>query len=158
VENCPFCNPDKKLVLAETGFTTIMANLNPCMPIHILIIPKAHVETLEELNDVSTDDLLKCIKHVLRTIKSNKNFKELNILYNDGKEAGQSVAHVHIHIISRYDMYADNLMIGRRKEILRLVSLWEIIKEKFLKLIGKSNGRQPISDDNLLHLKMMFKI
>ncbi len=72
-------------------------DINPCAPVHILVIPKKHVESLNELEDKNLmAELLSGVKEVTKKL----NIKDFRTVINTGKGAGQEVFHVHLHIIS----------------------------------------------------------
>lgn len=99
--NCIFC----KIAGGEipTDFVyendTIAAfrDINPTAPEHILVIPKKHIENLNELNDREImADLLFGVKEVCKKL----NITDYRTVINTGKGAGQEVFHIHFHIIA----------------------------------------------------------
>ena len=65
------------------------------------MIPKNHAQHIEELDDDSTSALLISAKKVSERIRKTLNYPATTIGINNGKEAGQEIGHVHIHIIPR---------------------------------------------------------
>lgn len=99
---CPFCNPDKERITRESDLAFAMRDGFPVSKGHMLIIPKRHISSFFDL----TDDEYKEIRGLL--IES-KNLLDLelspdgyNIGVNDGPAAGQTVPHLHFHLIPRY--------------------------------------------------------
>lgn len=80
----------------ETENTVVFNDINPKAPVHMLVCPKIHVESLNELEDKNImAELLQTVKDVTKKI----GLKSYKTLINTGKEAGQEVFHLHIHIL-----------------------------------------------------------
>ncbi len=99
--DCIFCKIANKEIPSNLVFENenIVAfnDINPCAPVHILVIPKKHVESLNELEDKNLmAELLSGVKEVTKKL----NIKDFRTVINTGKGAGQEVFHVHLHIIS----------------------------------------------------------
>ncbi|NPA54292.1 MAG: HIT family protein [Aquificae bacterium] len=101
-QKCPFCNIPKEAVLIQNKFCFAIFDKYPVSKGHILIIPFRHFDnyfdaTFEE--KLAFIDLIDKAKEFL-----DKEFKPdgYNIGVNIGKEAGQTIFHVHIHLIPRY--------------------------------------------------------
>ena len=99
---CPFCAlPENRLLHTQEGWN-IIRDAYPVSPGHTLIIPRRHINSFFELNEdefVSLFPLLCEIKEQLENEYSPQGF---NIGVNDGKAAGQTVMHMHVHLIPRY--------------------------------------------------------
>ena len=71
-------------------------DINPKAPVHLLVVPRVHVASLNELEDEKImAELLKAVKAVTKKI----GLKSYKTLINTGKEAGQEVFHLHVHIL-----------------------------------------------------------
>lgn len=68
---------------------------------HTLVIPKKHCSNLLELDDNLAGNLLKDVVAVAKKLKKQLNVEGLNVINNCGEIAGQSVMHVHFHLIPR---------------------------------------------------------
>ncbi|MFA6949103.1 MAG: HIT domain-containing protein [Lentimicrobiaceae bacterium] len=100
--NCPFCNPE---VVAtsfadESGFFAIY-NHAPVVPGHSMVIPFKHCQDLMELTDDEFDLLFRFVRKI--TCFLNQYFKTTQFDWSlqQGIAAGQSVSHMHVHIIPR---------------------------------------------------------
>ena len=99
--DCIFCkiiNGDfnTEFVL-ENEYAVVFKDINPKADTHLLVVPKEHVETLNELDDeVLLGKLMMTVKEVTKKL----NIKSYKTLINTGKDAGQEVFHLHIHILS----------------------------------------------------------
>lgn len=71
-------------------------DLNPQAPTHILVIPKKHVVNLVEVEEEVMSYLFAAVKK----IAEQKGIKEFRTIINTGSEAGQTVFHLHIHILA----------------------------------------------------------
>lgn len=108
--NCPFCNIDKMRVeiIYEDDYVMAIYDSNPVNLGHTLIIPKKHISnyfdlTIEEQQQM-WDIVNKC-KSIIQKIYSPDGY---NIGINIGELAGQTVQHVHIHLIPRYKGDVEN--------------------------------------------------
>lgn len=70
---------------------------------HTLVIPKIHTENIYETNDEIAGALFARVPKVAEAIKKAYNPVGLNVLVNNGEFAGQTVFHLHIHLIPRYN-------------------------------------------------------
>ncbi len=70
---------------------------------HTLVVPKKHFDNFLEMDDKTAEKLIVLVKKLALKIKKATNASGINILNNNGAAAGQSVNHVHFHIIPRYE-------------------------------------------------------
>jgi diadenosine tetraphosphate (Ap4A) HIT family hydrolase len=101
--NCPFCNvgADRE-ILIENQDVYCMSDLFPCTRGHTLIIPRRHCANYF---DLTPEEQVSCWKMVneLKIILSEKYHPDgFNVGININEAAGQTVMHVHIHLIPRY--------------------------------------------------------
>ena len=101
-EDCIFCKIANGQIpcnfVYETEDIVAFDDLNPQAPIHTLIIPKEHFETLEEVNDPKLlSNLLLAVKEVAK-IKGAKN--GFRTVINTKQDGGQEVFHLHIHVLA----------------------------------------------------------
>ncbi len=69
---------------------------------HTLVIPKAHAENIYELTPDVAANLFSVVPKIANALKKAYNPSGLNIVNNNGKTAGQTVFHYHLHLIPRY--------------------------------------------------------
>ncbi len=113
-DNCIFCkiaNGDipSKTIYEDDEFRVIL-DLAPATKGHALILPKDHYENIYELPDDVTGKVLKLAKKMAIQISEKMDCGGFNIVQNNGKIAGQTVFHFHMHLIPRY--IDDNQQIG----------------------------------------------
>lgn len=104
MDNCIFC----KIVKGEIPCTkvyeddTVLAfkDINPLAPVHVVVIPKKHVENLNELDGLTPEEQLKLLaacRKVAQIMGIDKT--GYRIASNCGPDADQSVLHLHIHVL-----------------------------------------------------------
>ena len=81
----------------ENEFAVVFNDINPKADTHLLVVPRLHVESLNELND---KDLLGELMMTVKSVTEKLGIKSYKTLINTGKEAGQEVFHLHIHILA----------------------------------------------------------
>lgn len=69
---------------------------------HALVIPKEPAETIDALSDEFAAAVGRVLPRIVRALKKVTGAESVNILQNNGTEAGQSVPHVHFHVIPRF--------------------------------------------------------
>lgn len=102
--DCIFC----KIVAGEipanivykNGQVTAFTDLNPQAPTHILIVPNQHIESLDALVDEPTTNAAAACLRAAREIAQGQNLSGgYRIVTNTGADAGQSVQHLHFHLL-----------------------------------------------------------
>ena len=81
----------------ENEFAVVFKDINPKADIHLLVVPRLHVESLNELND---KNLLGELMMSVKSATEKLGIKSYRTVINTGKEAGQEVFHLHIHILA----------------------------------------------------------
>ena len=103
-QKCLFCKIVAGEIPAEKVFEDNRAvafrDVNPQAPVHVLVIPRAHLESLDDA--AQTDEAL--LGHLLRVAARVANSEGLSesgyrTVVNTGTDAGQSVLHVHVHLL-----------------------------------------------------------
>ncbi|MBU1627068.1 histidine triad nucleotide-binding protein [bacterium] len=104
MDNCIFCKiTEKKIpskILFEDEICIIFEDITPQAPIHILAIPKLHVEKVSDVKETDKSMLghLICkLNHVARDKKINDD--GYRIVINCGEDGGQAVNHLHVHLL-----------------------------------------------------------
>jgi len=89
-------------IFHKTEHSFALVNLRPLVPGHVLVVSNRIAPLLDDLHDHEYDDLWKTVRKVQRALKTKYNCDAFNVAVQDGEGAGQSVPHVHIHILPRY--------------------------------------------------------
>ncbi|HEY9745092.1 MAG TPA: histidine triad nucleotide-binding protein [Oculatellaceae cyanobacterium] len=99
--DCLFCKiirgeiPSKKV--AETEHAFAFEDINPQAPKHILVIHKTHTESLATTSD---NNLLAEVFGAARDIAAQAGLSNYRLVVNNGPEAGQTVFHLHVHLLA----------------------------------------------------------
>lgn len=99
---CAFCTLPIKRVIDSNNFGIVIRDGFPVSPGHTLIISKRHVGSFFELETGERQDLLNLLDAAKKILDAEFRPNGYNIGINDGATAGQTVQHVHIHLIPRY--------------------------------------------------------
>lgn len=106
MENCTFCKIINKELPAEVVFedteTMAILDINPVNPGHLLVIPKTHHEDLLATPDELVGKLFANAKKLALPMMEASEATAFNIGVNNGHDAGQAVAHLHIHVMPRH--------------------------------------------------------
>ncbi|KAL9619700.1 MAG: hypothetical protein Q9160_005720 [Pyrenula sp. 1 TL-2023] len=92
---------NKAEVFHHTPLSYCLVNIKPLLPGHVLIIPIRPIPRVSGLTSAETSDLFLTASRVGRMIERVYGASSLNIAIQDGPDAGQSVPHVHVHVIPR---------------------------------------------------------
>ncbi|MBC8214753.1 MAG: histidine triad nucleotide-binding protein [Candidatus Marinimicrobia bacterium] len=101
--DCLFCKIAKKeipsSVVAETDNLLAFRDIEPQAPVHILIIPKKHISSTKELSKLNVE-ILGEMALLASEICKQENIEDGNRwIINTGAEGGQTVFHIHLHIL-----------------------------------------------------------
>ncbi|MDP1863704.1 MAG: HIT family protein [Thiobacillus sp.] len=99
---CPFCNLDPSRILAEDELTVVYRDGFPVSLGHTVIIPRRHFATLFEATEADQVALLRALAQAKRLVEQLHQPDGYNIGINQGQAGGQTVPHLHIHLIPRY--------------------------------------------------------
>ncbi|XP_068495435.1 bifunctional bis(5'-adenosyl)-triphosphatase/adenylylsulfatase FHIT [Phaseolus vulgaris] len=88
-------------VFYSTHLSYAMVNLRPLLPGHVLVCPKREVKRFVDLTADETSDLWLTAQKVGTQLESYHKASSLTLAIQDGPQAGQTVPHVHIHLIPR---------------------------------------------------------
>lgn len=99
---CPFCVLDPLRILAEDELTVVYRDGFPVSPGHTVIIPRRHFATLFDATEAEQAALLKALAQAKVILDGQYKPDGYNIGINHGAAGGQSVPHLHIHLIPRY--------------------------------------------------------
>lgn len=106
MKDCIFCKIVKKEVPAEIVYedewVIAFPDINPIAPVHILVIPKEHIESMNDLTDDEKNEriagrLLLAAKKIAQTEKIDA--KGYKLLIRTGTHGGQEIPHLHLHLL-----------------------------------------------------------
>lgn len=102
MKTCPFCTLEPTRIIASNSYALALLDGFPISPGHSLIIPKQHITSFFESTRDVQNALFDLLEEVKTELQNRYNPDGYNIGINDGAAAGQTVMHLHIHLIPRY--------------------------------------------------------
>ena len=90
-------------IFHRTEHSFALVNLRPLVKGHVLVVSNRIAPLLSDLHDHEYDDLWRTVRKVQQALKKQYNCDAFNVAVQDGQSAGQSVPHVHVHILPRYN-------------------------------------------------------
>ena len=99
---CPFCNLSEDRIWVQTDSAIAFLDNFPVSLGHTLVIPGDHIGALMELPENDLNEIWSLVAHVRKLLIEKYKPDAFNIGINEGKAAGQTIAHAHIHIIPRF--------------------------------------------------------
>jgi diadenosine tetraphosphate (Ap4A) HIT family hydrolase len=108
-EACRFCltKPSRRIIIeGKYGFAAW--DRHPASEGHFLVIPYRHVSEYFDINDEEREELWRLVAEGKKLADEKYNPDGYNIGINIGKWAGQSIPHLHIHVIPRYEGDVEN--------------------------------------------------
>ena len=104
MNDCLFCKivageiPSKKIYEDDTVY--VFEDIAPTAPIHYLVIPKEHISKLDEVNETNSA-VIAHIYEVIAKLAKDLDLKDgFRVVTNCGEQAGQSVFHIHFHLLA----------------------------------------------------------
>lgn len=105
MSDCLFCKiAEKKIpskIAGEAADWVAFRDINPQAPTHVLIVPRRHVDSVKELDAATAGMLIEAAK----TVAGGEGLSSYRLVFNCGSEAGQSVWHVHLHLLGGRAMH-----------------------------------------------------
>ena len=104
--DCIFCKIVAKQIPAtvvhEDAHTLAFMDIGQVNPGHVLVAVKKHAENIYALEDAQAGELMKAAARIARGIRDAFNPEGLSVYQANGKAAGQTVFHLHVHLVPRY--------------------------------------------------------
>jgi superfamily II DNA or RNA helicase/HKD family nuclease/diadenosine tetraphosphate (Ap4A) HIT family hydrolase len=101
-DSCPFCRPDASRVFFTGDHVIGLWDAFPVSAGHALLIPRRHVEDWFGASRDEQDELMRAVDIARATIEAKHRPDGYNIGINVGRAAGQTIFHLHVHVIPRY--------------------------------------------------------
>lgn len=99
---CPFCQMSRDRILLENDVAYVIRDGYPISPGHTLVIPRRHVGSFFEISAGEREGMLRLLDEARAGLATEFAPDGWNIGINDGPAAGQTVPHLHLHLIPRY--------------------------------------------------------
>ena len=98
--------------LYEDEMFRVILDLGPASKGHALILPKNHFADLLELDEATSSKVLALAAKIGAAMKKGLKCDGFNLVQNNGLAAGQTVFHLHVHVIPRFEGDTDHINIG----------------------------------------------
>jgi len=99
---CAFCSLPNERIVNSNLFGIVIRDGFPISEGHTLIIPKRHIKSFFDLQSKERDSLFDLVEQEKSYLTDSYSPDGFNIGINDGPAAGQTISHLHIHLIPRY--------------------------------------------------------
>ena len=105
MDDCLFCRivagKIPATIVHETDKTLAFRDINPRAPVHVLVIPKEHIDSLLAIEPSHTDTIAEIHQAVQAVARQEKvDEKGFRMVVNNGKDSGQAVGHLHYHVLA----------------------------------------------------------
>ncbi|MCL4202925.1 MAG: HIT family protein [Pirellulaceae bacterium] len=100
---CPFCDLRPDRIIAENGLAFALLDKYPVSPGHLLVCPRRHVASFFDLTLAEMTAIFDLVREARSRCDVEFRPAGYNVGANVGHAAGQTVMHVHVHLIPRYD-------------------------------------------------------
>ncbi|MBI1971420.1 MAG: histidine triad nucleotide-binding protein [Candidatus Wildermuthbacteria bacterium] len=101
---CLFCKIAEKTLPAKIEYEddrfSVFHDIHPKAPLHLLIIPKKHIQSVDHVA-IEDKELMGELILVAQKVARAKNLRGYKLQINVGREAGQIVDHLHLHLLAR---------------------------------------------------------
>jgi len=107
-DNCAFCriargeDPTVSIICEDTSWVAFFPS-EPATPGHTLVVPREHVADVWSLHPILAADLMNGVIRVGRAIRSAVAPAGMNLISSSGEAAEQTVYHLHLHVVPRYE-------------------------------------------------------
>ncbi|MBI3627729.1 MAG: histidine triad nucleotide-binding protein [Candidatus Sungbacteria bacterium] len=104
--DCIFCKISKSELPSDTVFADneVLAfrDIHPKAPVHVLIIPKKHIDSIHHIESAEASLISKLV-YTAKDIATSERLKGYKLLFNVGREGGQVVDHLHLHLLGGWE-------------------------------------------------------
>ncbi len=101
-KTCVFCKPKDSDIILNSSKCFIQANKYPYAGGHLMIIPKRHINTIIDLTSKEREEMFNLIDLAVYALKLYMKPEGYNIGCSVGKVAGESINHLHFHVLPRF--------------------------------------------------------
>jgi len=105
--DCVFCKILNKEIpgeiLYEDNQVFIIKDIKPSAPLHFLVIPKLHIESIADLKG-ENHEIVSAMIYAAKDFAKSKNIKGYKLVFNVGRDGGQIIDHLHLHILAGWEL------------------------------------------------------
>lgn len=106
MSDCIFCSIVEKEIPAdvvlEDAEIVVFKDIHPKAPVHLLVVPKVHIQSIAHLEEDRSDIVVKMI-YAARQSAASAGLKGYKLVFNVGREGGQIVDHLHLHLLGGWE-------------------------------------------------------
>ena len=108
MDNCLFCKiiagdiPSTKVY--EDEYVFAFRDINPVAPVHVLVVPKQHIPCADAVDASNSLYDAKCFEAIAKIAKAEGLDNGYRVINNCGEDGGQTVMHLHVHLIGGTDL------------------------------------------------------
>jgi len=103
--DCLFCSIIAGTIPVQRVYedtdTLAFLDVHPVNPGHLLVIPKEHVADIRDVSDTALTAVMRTVKKMANLLTTSLHIEGVNVMQNSGRDAGQVVFHLHVHVIPR---------------------------------------------------------
>ena len=124
-KDCIFCTLRDERIIGECDYTLTFIDSYPASPGHTLVVPKRHFSTYFEATEEELLAIGKAVQNAKKILDKEFSPDGYNIGINNGQASGQSVMHLHVHLIPRYVGDVDDPKGGVRWVLKNKANYWD---------------------------------
>ena len=103
MSDCLFCRVVRGEIKSKRAYedpeVLAIHDINPQAPVHLLVMPKKHIEKVGDLSE-SDIELMGKVIYQAKRIAQEAGWEDYRLVFNNGPMSGQSVFHIHLHLLS----------------------------------------------------------
>jgi diadenosine tetraphosphate (Ap4A) HIT family hydrolase len=123
---CPFCTLPQDRIVDQNDLALVIRDGFPVSPGHTLVIPKRHLGSFFDLSEEEVQSMMALLRTAKISLAEEFRPDSYNVGINDGPQAGQTVPHVHMHLIPRYQGDSEDPRGGVRWLIPEKADYWSM--------------------------------
>ena len=108
--DCIFCKISRGEISSDTVYeddqVKVFKDVHPKAPVHLLVVPKAHIESIRHLEADHADTISKLI-YTAKHVAEGAGLKGYKLVFNVGREGGQVINHLHLHLLGGWERPED---------------------------------------------------
>ena len=108
MSDCVFCKiisgEISSEIICEDDKSIAFRDNNPQAPVHFLVVPREHIESAADIGPENSSIVADCFELIAKLAKRNELSEGFRVINNCGKNAGQTVPHIHFHVLARGPM------------------------------------------------------
>lgn len=103
MSDCLFCKICAGAIPSETiledEYVRAFKDINPKAPVHILVVPKEHIESIAHLEEKGHESVIAHVIFTAKKIAADEGLTGYKLIFNVGRDGGQIVDHLHLHLL-----------------------------------------------------------